>query len=331
MSRKVRIAILVVLVLIAVVIATVAINGNNTASAKNEQPTPEVRIVYVTVTPAPKAENTKTPVTTTPTVVGASTKVEVTKAPVKELVSSSEISRKTIVTDIQGNLRQMMIRAEDLSKVDYEEVVIDVWNGVELLSNDKGIVGEIFNREDDAYMRLNAGQREEKVVKSFFDEAGRLYRVNAREGFATNGTAAGIYNLTNIKFVKLAGENNYRLVVVGKASNGGNSNPTAKPTNKPTEKPAPTQEPTQKPTQEPTQEPTEKPTPTPAPTLQPEDQEFNPRPEFNPHPAKDNKDSSDSEFNPHPNRDNGNSSNSENVEEIREYVPSAEEEANLDI
>ena len=165
MSRKVRIAILVVLVLIAVVIASVAINGgNNTASAKNEQPTPEVKIVYVTVTPAPKAENIKTPVkenvsgvnlamspvTTAPTVVGASTKVEVTKAPVKELVSSSEISRKTIVTDTQGNLRQMMIRAEDLSKVDYEEVVIDVWNGVELLSNDKGIVGEIFNREDDA-------------------------------------------------------------------------------------------------------------------------------------------------------------------------------------
>ena len=244
MSKKFRIAILVVLVLIAVVIVAIAINSNNTASAKNEQPTPEVRIVYVTVTPAPEAENTKTPVkenvsgfnlamspvTTAPTVVGASTKVEVTKAPVKELVSSSEISRKTIVTDTQGNLRQMMILAEDLSKVDYEEVVIDVWNGVELLSNDKGIVGEIFGKEAKADSQLRAGQRDEKLIKNFFVD-GKVLSQKAREGYAVAGTTVGFYqNLTNVKFVKLEGENHYRLVVIGKATNkGGNSKTTAKP------------------------------------------------------------------------------------------------------
>ena len=195
---------------------------------------------------APVATATAAPVATSAPAAVA------TVAPV--MVYSREASEKTIITDAEGNFRQMMIKAGDLAKVDYEEIVIDTWNGVKLNVNTSGIVGEVFNREDKSNDAKKAGVRDGNLVKGFFNANGEVRAEHVREGYAVPDTEIGTYDLTNIRFVQIMGEENYRLVIAGNSHNGGNggkADPTATAT------PAPTQEPTQQPTQ--------KPTPTPAP------------------------------------------------------------------
>ena len=267
MRKLVSLVLTLIMVALAVVAATMFISLNN-----HNNNTSDVRSTVSTAAPtvAPTVAPTEAPMlpvatfapfapVTTATaapVVATSAPVAVVTAPVQ--VSSLDVSKKTIVTDDEGNFRQMMIRSGDLSKVDYDEIVIDTWNGVSLLVNTDGVVGEIFTREDNSNNVRRAGIRKENVVKNFFNANGEVKSDCVREGYAVSDTEIGTYNLTNIRFVQIAGEENYRLVINGRSytggGNGGKADPTATP--------APTQEPTQQPTQEPvlpTLEPTKEP------------------------------------------------------------------------
>lgn len=200
-----------------------------------------------TATVAPVATSAPAAVATAPAVTSAPAPV----ATAHVQMSSLDVSKKTIVTDDEGNFRQMMIRSVDLPKVDYDEIVIDVWDGVKLNVNTSGIVGEIFNREDNSNAAKRAGVRDGNLVKGFFTN-GEVKSEHVREGYAVPDTEIGTYDLTNIRFVQIMGEENYRLVIAGNSHNGGNggkADPTATVTS------APTQEPTQ---------PTSTPTPAPA-------------------------------------------------------------------
>ncbi len=211
--------------------------------------------VAPTVVPTPTEAPTLPVVTIAPFVPVATSAPAAVATATPAMVYSRDASEKTIITDAEGNFRQMMIKAGDLAKVDYEEIVIDTWNGVSLLVNTDGVVGEVFTRETESNNVRRAGIRKESVVKNFFDANGELESSRVREGYAVSDTEIGTYNLTNIRFVQIAGEENYRLVINGKSHTGGGNGGKADPTA--TATPAPTQEPTQQPTQ--------KPTPTPAP------------------------------------------------------------------
>lgn len=254
----------IMVVALAVVAATMFIsmnNHSNNASDVRSTVSTAASTVAPTVTPtvapmlpmatfapfAPVATATAAPVATSAPAAVA------TVAPV--MVYSREASEKTIITDAEGNFRQMMIRSSDLSKVDYDEIVIDIWDGVKLNVNTSGIVGEIFNREDNSNAAKRAGVRDGNLVKGFFTN-GEVKSEHVREGYAVPDTEIGTYDLTNIRFVQIMGEENYRLVIAGNShgGNGGKADPTATVTSAPT--------------QEPTQQPTQNPTPTPAPAAE---------------------------------------------------------------
>ncbi len=287
MRKFVALVLTFIMVALAVVAATMFISLNNhsnndvrstvSTAASTVAPTvapmlpmlPMVTFASAPATVAPVTTSAPAPVVTVP--VTTSAPAPVVTAPVE--VSSLDVSKKTIVTDDEGNFRQMMIRSGDLSKVDYDEIVIDTWNGVSLLVNTNGVVGEVFTREDESNDDARrAGIRKESIVRTFFNTNGEVKADCVREGYAVSDTEIGTYNLTNVRFVQIAGEENYRLVICGKSSytgggNGGNADPTAAPA--PTQKPAPTQEPVL-PTPEATKEPGGNNNPnTPAPTQEP--------------------------------------------------------------
>ena len=296
MRRFVSLVLTFIMVALAVVAATMFISLNNhnsntsrstvSTAASTVAPTvapmlPMVTFAPVPATVAPVTTSAPAPVVTVPVTTSApapvvtapvatSAPAPVVTAPVQ--VSSLDVSKKTIVTDDEGNFRQMMIRSGDLSKVDYDEIVIDTWNGVSLLVNTNGVVGEVFTREDESNNARRAGIRKESVVSTFFNANGEVKSDCVREGYAVSDTEIGTYNLTNVRFVQIDGEECYRLVICGKSSyngggNGGNADPTAAPA--PTQKPAPTQEPVL-PTPEATKEPGGNNNPnTPAPTQEP--------------------------------------------------------------
>lgn len=234
--RYLLVAIIVVLVAILVV---KAFSGNAIATTD----------VYNTVTATPvsvpasvlRDETTATPVSTPASVIRETTATPVSMpAPVLRdettasnvsitaiKVKSSETSQKSIIQDGTG-IKQMMVLASALSKLDYEEVVIDVWDGVALLANSKGVVGEIYGRETVGYRR-NAKVVEESVVKAFFTNDGELFADNAREGDAHQTAELSSYNLNKVRFVQIEGEDFYRLVVIGtpttvKGSTGSSGN-----------------------------------------------------------------------------------------------------------
>ena len=226
MSKKCRILGLVVLSILMLVVITLPIRKSASVATTVATATAPATVA-TTVAPA-TASATVAPALVATTVAPA-TAVTATE------VTSSEVSKAAIQQDTDGKLRTKMILESDLSKISYTEIEISVWNGIYILANSEGIVGELFGREyAKADSQLRAGQREERVVKTFFVD-GKVLRSNAREGFAIANTTVGFYpNLTNVKFVKLEGENHYRLVVVGKATNKGGSSKTT------TAKPAPT-------------------------------------------------------------------------------------------
>ena len=296
MRKLVSLVLTFIMVALAVVAATMFISLNNhsnndvrstvSTAASTVAPTvapmlPMVTFAPVPATVAPVTTSAPAPVVTAPVTTSApapvvtapvatSAPAPVVTAPVQ--VSSLDVSKKTIVTDDEGNFRQMMIRSGDLSKVDYDEIVIDTWNGVSIVCNTNGVVGEVFTREDESNNARRAGIRKESIVRTFFNANGEVKADCVREGYAVSDTEIGTYNLTNVRFVQIAGEECYRLVICGKSSyngggNGGNADPTAAPA--PTQKPAPTQEPVL-PTPEATKEPGGNNNPnTPAPTQEP--------------------------------------------------------------
>lgn len=144
-----------------------------------------------------------------------------------EEISSLDVSKKTIVTDDEGNFRQMMISYGDLKKVDYEEIIIENWNGVNLIVNNKGVVGEVFGREDKANNPKTTTKLVE--VKNFFIN-GLIKSNRVEEGYALPNKEMEKYNLTNIMFVQIIGEENYRLVVAGNSRAGGGNGSNPDPT-----------------------------------------------------------------------------------------------------
>ncbi len=215
------------------------LNNHNNAVRSNVNTVNTVSAtVAPTVVPTPTEAPTLPVATVTPFVPLFTTTPATTSAPVAvettpEEISSLEVSKKTIVTDEDGKSRQMMIYYADLKKVDYEEIIIESWNGVHLIINNKGVVGEVFGREDKA----NNPKTTTKVgeVKNFFIN-GLIKSNRVEEGYALPNTEMET-NLTNIMFVQIIGEENYRLVVAGNSragGNGGNADPTATATQKPT-------------------------------------------------------------------------------------------------
>lgn len=224
---------------VAIGIIVVASNNNKVSTALKATATAvptATTAPQVTEVLAPKATATAVPTvmpmpksTTMPAIATAMPTNVPTSTPTN--VSSYEISNETIVTAPDGSVRQMMIYASDLSKVGYKEIVINKWNGVVVNCNTKGIVGELYGRENyAAFTKLNAGIRNEGTVKGFFNANGEVFANNVREGYAIAGSQVGVYNLTNVRFVQLTGESCYRLVVVGnRASDGGNDYPVVTP------------------------------------------------------------------------------------------------------
>lgn len=232
--RKLFVLMLAVLLAVAVAIGLIVVASNNnkvsTAPKATATAVPTATTApQVTEVPAPKATATAVP-TVMPMATAMPNIATAVPTNVPTNVSSYEISNETIVTDPDGSIRQMMIYASDLNKVGYVEIVISQWNGVVLNCNTKGIVGEIYGRDSYAFNELKAGVRDEVTVKSFFNANGEVFANNVREGYATKATQIGVYNLTNVRFVQLTGEDYYRLVVVGnKSSDGGNDYPVVTP------------------------------------------------------------------------------------------------------
>lgn len=219
----VRYLLVVIIVVLVAILVVKAFSGNAIATTD----------VYNTVTATPvsvtapvlRDETTATPVSTPASVIRETTASNVSITAIK--VKSSETSQKSIIQDGTG-IKQMMVLASALSKLDYEEVVVDVWDGVALLANSKGVVGEIYGRETVGYRR-NAKVVEESVVKTFFTNDGELFADNAREGDAHQTAELSSYNLNKVRFVQIEGEDFYRLVVIGtpttvKGSTGSSGN-----------------------------------------------------------------------------------------------------------
>ncbi len=226
----VRNFIVIVIAMIAIICLFKAFSGNaNSAKAANTTDT-----TVVTATPVETSTVASTPA---PILTAKASTPSATPATAK--VKSSEISRKSIIQDGTG-IKQMMVFKADLSKLNYEEIVINVWDGVSLLANSKGVVGEIYGREAVGYRR-NTKSIEENVAKTFFNNAGELYADNTREGDAHQSAEFYSYSLNKVRFVQLEGENFYRLVVVGtlttvKGSTGSSSN-ASNPTQEPSYQP----------------------------------------------------------------------------------------------
>lgn len=274
---------LLVLILILVLASSICIG----IFSKNNDVTPTTP----TATTAPTAKTNKANQNDLPTatatvrVIQSSLNLPTVAPTVAPKVTSFEISNNTIVIDDEGKIRQMMVFEADLKKVEYEEVDVDEWNGVKVNANSIGIVGEIYSRESFAKNKLNAGIREERIIENFFDANGNVFSSSVREGYSLN-SEIGLYNLTNVRFVKIENEAFYRLVVIGSRAGssdgptskplpdpeptltpGGNNNPTAKPTMAPLPDPDPTWAPggSNNPlngnvTEQPTSKPTAKPT-----------------------------------------------------------------------
>lgn len=253
MKKLISLVLGIMLVFVLTVGIVIVVNNNNKVAVSAAPKATATAVPtattapQVTEVPAPKATATAVPTvmpmpksSTMPAIATATSVPQVWNTAVAtstpKNVSSYEISNETIVTAPDGSVRQMMIYASDLSKVGYKEIVINKWNGVVVNCNTKGIVGELYGRENyAAFTKLNAGIRDEGTVKGFFNANGEVFANNVREGYAVAGTQIGVYNLTNVRFVQLTGESCYRMVVVGnKSSGGGNDYPVV------TDKPAPT-------------------------------------------------------------------------------------------
>lgn len=225
-----------------------------------ELPTQQ-EVVPVLVTPVPAQEQLPTPV----------------------VIRSSDIN--LIGQNTEGKPFVFAIYEADLSKVQFEEVVVNEWNGLNIVRNTEGVVVQIWGRETQGKGRSASKAVSDKKAQAFFNGEGLLKKDAAREGWNKDGKGVATMQLTDVRIVKLAGEQHYRLVIVGKASkggNGGNGNqpsatpvpPTSTPTSNPTTAPTstPTTTPTTAPTTQPTQVPVTQPpaeTTTPAPTTTP--------------------------------------------------------------
>ena len=253
-------------------------------------------------TPAPTAAPTQAP---TPTPV----------------LTSTEASRLCIRKDEKaGRQWTEMILHNDLEKVNYEEIIVqaEAWNGVDLLANNMGIVGELWHLEKCAEGPRTAGTLKDgsRVKREWLNSCGEIISRDEKAGHCREGYAGIEVPLVHVdlpcgsvRFVQLEGEDNYRMVVVAKGTPynwGGETAPTKKPvaTKKPAATPAPEYNATPTPapttpeynvTPAPEYNVTPAPETTPAPEYNP-----TPAPEFNSTPAPESSSATSKEYNSKP-------------------------------
>lgn len=235
MRKLVAVVLSVVLVILAGVATMLFIslnNHDNNTSDVRSTVVPTVVPTVVSATEAPEIPIATfaqvVTVATAPAAVATTAPAPVVTAHIQ--VSSLDVSKKTIVTDNDGNIKHMTISYGDLKKVDYEEVIINNWNGVALIVNNEGVIGEIFNRENKANNAQKTSKLGEETVKNFFIN-GLIKSNRVKEGYAVPNSQIKTYDITNIMFVQIFGEENYRLVIAGNSytggGNGGKADPTA--------------------------------------------------------------------------------------------------------
>ena len=125
--------------------------------------------------------------------------------------SMAEATWNTIQQDGNGHIFQMAVKAADLEKIPYHEVVWEKDDGSWVLGNTQGVVCWLYGQKKPT-ATLAAGQRQSAA---FFNKAGELLADNVREGHAAPGTQPGYYPGLKVRVVQLQGEDFYRLVVVG--------------------------------------------------------------------------------------------------------------------
>lgn len=203
-----------------------------------------------------QTETSSTEVPTVPTFVTPSLELEEIEV-VGEGVHSSDLVLNGITEE--GYPFTYAIYEADLDTVDFEDVVVDIWDGLEVVRNTEGIICRIFGRDGAGKARSAKQAVSDETIQGFFSE-GILEKT--REGW-NSGNGVAIAQIVDVRIVKLEGEDFCRLVVGGKkttsggsSSNGGSSTPdvTEKP-QEPTATPKPDATPTQKPTQAPTATP----------------------------------------------------------------------------
>ena len=143
----------------------------------------------------------------------------------QKIVYSSEETQRSIVTWPDGSIRTMAVYEGDLwhyrEGVDYEWINIDVYDSVYAVTNGLGVIAEPLLHEWEARDRQNVrqgGQREESLVRKFFDEArnGEIYPDCVRIGYADRGTATGFYPTIRVKrVIHFLNEEFNRLVIEG--------------------------------------------------------------------------------------------------------------------
>lgn len=192
-----------------------------------------------------QTETSSTEVPTVPTLVTPSLELEEIEV-VGEGVHSSDLVLNGITEE--GYTFTYVIYEADLDTVGFEDVVVDIWDGLEVVRNTEGIICRIFGRDGAGKARSAKQAVSDETIQGFFSEAGILEKT--REGW-NNGNGVAIAQIVDVRIVKLEGEDFCRLVIAGgkKTTSGGSSTPdvTEKP-QEPTATPKPDATPTQAPT-----------------------------------------------------------------------------------
>lgn len=224
---------------------------------KVSQPTtPVVTTPKATAMPVSTVAAAKQPAVPTATPI-------ITPAPLQnDEPEETDISSSDLVligTTEEGYPFTYAIYEADLDTVDFEDVVVDTWDGLEVVRNSEGIICRIFGRDATGKARSAKQAVADETVQGFFTEAGLLEKT--REGWNKGGNGVAIAQLVDIRIVKIEGEHFCRLVIAGGKKTGSSSNGGSSAPEKPTVTPKPDE--TEKPSQTPTEKPTQAPTATP--------------------------------------------------------------------
>jgi hypothetical protein len=154
--------------------------------------------------------------------------------------TSQEASNLTIVTNDEGEVRTMLIQAKSLKKMkegtDFVYVTYTKFDGINLLVNYKGVIGEVYGREKKATnYRRQKNVPNEKKAASFFSKKGYVKSLSmVREGYEETEAVIQLYKgktFAKVVFVQLAGEKNFRMVVAAGSSSSskksGGSSPSS--------------------------------------------------------------------------------------------------------
>lgn len=189
---------------------------------------------------SPQTETSSTEVPTVPTVptlIIPSLELEET-----EVVSEDVHSSDLVLTGIteEGWSVTYAICEADLDRVDFEDVVVDTWDGVMIVRNTSGVICEVFGHENEGSARSAKMSVSDETVQGFFLN-GLLKGENARWGWNEDGNGLVLVNLVDVRIIKIEKEGFCRLVIAGGKTSGSSSNWSSST-------PEPTEEPTQAPT-----------------------------------------------------------------------------------